>query len=284
MIERGVPCFGARFSLLREETWTPPHRFARAGRHGRGGVLRRFHAARLRRPGVDALQLRRTRVAGQPRVRRDHVPGLGKQIAEKDFGEGPLYRPEIKIQYEVGGVEYRDWHYDVRRELIPAAATAPRPFSTGSNCTRLGHKTYSCWYDPANPSIAVLVRGYGLVSWLVFTVPISFIIIGAGGLAHALLHWGKSAERRALMAQRGRPPGSVRGRPRCPPAVSHGSRWAPTSPIAPARSLSFACRWPIRPAGRCSARWRFASPGTASWRHSSRWPSGAILPTNPTGC
>ena len=33
--------------------------------------------------------------------------------------------------------------------------------------------------------------------WLVFTVPVSFIIIGAGGLIYVLLHWGKSAERRA---------------------------------------------------------------------------------------
>ena len=39
---------------------------------------------------------------------------LGKQIGEKDFGEdGLLYRPEIKIRYEVGGVEYQDPHYDI---------------------------------------------------------------------------------------------------------------------------------------------------------------------------
>ena len=126
---------------------------------------------------------------------------VGKQIGEKDFGEGPLCRPEIKIQYEVGGVEYRDWHYDVRgtysssRESVQAALDRFELYS-------LGHKTYPCWYDPANPTIAVLVRDYGLVSWLVFTVPISFIIIGSGGLLHVLLRWGKSAERRALMAQR----------------------------------------------------------------------------------
>ena len=107
----------APFSLLREETWTPPHRFARAGRHGRGGALGRFRAVGLRRPAVDALRLRRC-PSGEPTTSssRRTCRVLGKQIGEKDFGEGPLYRPEIKIQYEVGGVEYHDWHYDVSQD------------------------------------------------------------------------------------------------------------------------------------------------------------------------
>ncbi|MGA7700117.1 MAG: DUF3592 domain-containing protein [Thermoguttaceae bacterium] len=127
---------------------------------------------------------------------------LAKQIGEKDFGEGPLYRPEVKIQYEVGGVEYRDWHYDVQRAYSSSREDAQANLDQ-FELYATGHKTYSCWYDPANPSVAVLVRGYGWVSWLTFTVPISFIIIGAGGLVHVVLHWGKSAERRALLGQRG---------------------------------------------------------------------------------
>ncbi len=38
--------------------------------------------------------------------------------------------------------------------------------------------------------------------WLLFTVPLSFIVIGAGGLIYAAMHWGRSAERRAAMARR----------------------------------------------------------------------------------
>lgn len=45
-------------------------------------------------------------------------------------------------------------------------------------------------------------RGYGWWVWLVFTVPVSLLVIGLGGLLYVLLHWGKSAERRAAMAQR----------------------------------------------------------------------------------
>jgi hypothetical protein len=36
----------------------------------------------------------------------------------------------------------------------------------------------------------------------VFTVPASFVVIGAGGLLYTLLRWGKSAERRAALTQR----------------------------------------------------------------------------------
>ncbi len=132
---------------------------------------------------------------------------LDKQIDEKDFGEGPLYRPEIKIQYEVGGVEYKDFHYNIYWHCDARRTYSSNRASVQAALDRFelysaSHKTYSCWYDPANPSVAVLVRDYSLVSWLAFTVPVSFIIIGVGGLVHVLLHWGKSAERRALMAQR----------------------------------------------------------------------------------
>jgi hypothetical protein len=136
---------------------------------------------------------------------------VGKHVGEKDFGEeGRLYRPEIKIQYEVGGVEYKDLHYDVhwhagsREERSTYSGDREQALAVldGFELYSVSQKTYPCWYDPSNASVAVLVRGYGWAGWLIFTVPISFVIIGAGGLIHVLLHWGKSAERQALMTQR----------------------------------------------------------------------------------
>ena len=155
---------------------------------------------------------------------------VGKQIGEKDFGEGPLYRPEIKIQYEVGGDTYKDLHYDIHRHNWPHEDRRTYSSSREDAQAALGRfelysanqKSYPCWYDPANPSVAVLVRDYGLVGWLVFTVPISFIIIGSGGLVHVLLHWGKSAERRVADGPAGRPAEFVCGRRRRPASVSHG--------------------------------------------------------------
>jgi len=132
---------------------------------------------------------------------------LGKQIVAKDGDkDGVLYRPEIRIRYEVDGVVYKDRHYDIsyydRREGYISGQENAQAILDGFELYSVSQKTYPCWYDPANPGVAVLVRGYGWASWLIFTVPVSFIIIGAGGLIHVLLHWGKSAERRALMAQR----------------------------------------------------------------------------------
>jgi hypothetical protein len=133
---------------------------------------------------------------------------LEKQIGEKDFGEdGMRYRPEVKIWYEVGGVEYRDYHYDVYWHCDADRTYASSREDAQAILDRFelysaNHKTYPCWYDPANAGVAVLVRDYGWATWLLFTVPISFIIIGASGLLHVVLYWGKSAERRAATAPR----------------------------------------------------------------------------------
>ena len=133
----------------------------------------------------------------------------GKRIGEHDFGnDGLLYRPEIQIRYEVGGVEYHGWHYDIwcdenaLRKSYRHSRENAQAILDGFELQSASQETCLCWYDPADPSIAVLVRGYSWERWLVFTIPISFIIIGAGGLIHVLWHWGKSAERRAVSAQR----------------------------------------------------------------------------------
>lgn len=132
---------------------------------------------------------------------------LDKRIDEQDFADGPLYRPEIKIQYEVAGVEYKDRHWDVFRQYGDRRSYLGRREEAQAALDRFelysaGRKTYPCWYDPANPSVAVLVRDYRFVRWLIFTAPISFIILGIGGLVHVVLYWGKSAERRAMMGRR----------------------------------------------------------------------------------
>jgi hypothetical protein len=125
---------------------------------------------------------------------------LDTQIVETPGEDGPLYRPEFKIEYEVAGVEYRDWHYDIHRASV-ARANAQAVLDR-FELFAASHKTYPCWYDPADPSVVVLVRGIPWWVWLIFTVPASFVVIGAGGLLYTLLRWGKSAERRAALAQR----------------------------------------------------------------------------------
>ena len=127
---------------------------------------------------------------------------LDKRIGEKLGEDGPLYRPDIKIEYEVGGITYRDWHYDVHRAYSSGRDDAQAALDQFALYDKAKNNRYSCWYDPMNPYVVVLVRGYRWWVWLLFTVPVSFMAIGAGGLIYTLLHRGKSAERRSAMALR----------------------------------------------------------------------------------
>jgi hypothetical protein len=125
---------------------------------------------------------------------------LQAKLGETEGRSGTLYRPEIKIEYTVQGVTHHPFTYDIDRAYSgdrQAAAAALEPFAEGQKVP--------CWYDPANPDVAVLVRGYRWWIWLVFLVPGSFVAIGAGGLVYTLLRWGKSAERRAATVQRAQP-------------------------------------------------------------------------------
>jgi hypothetical protein len=68
------------------------------------------------------------------------------------------YRPECLLRYTVAGREYQTWAYKATR--TSSALRWPKErilesFTVGQE--------YPCWYDPADPSQVVLVRGY---SWL----------------------------------------------------------------------------------------------------------------------
>jgi len=139
---------------------------------------------------------------------------LEKKIGEKQGEDGPLYRPEIKIEYNAGG-EISTWtNYDIHKAYSNSRENSLVIIDRFDVYSPERDNRYPCWYDPTNPCVAVLVRGYRWWVWLPFTVPISFIFIGAGGLIYALLHRGKSAERRAAMNRRGgdRDPFRVGGR------------------------------------------------------------------------
>jgi hypothetical protein len=127
---------------------------------------------------------------------------LDKRVGEKQSEDGPLYRPEIRIEYDVDGTTYRDWHYDIHRAYSSGREAAQAVVDEFNVYDKAKDNRYPCWYDPSSPDVAVLECGYRWWMWLVFTVPASFMVIGGGGLIYTLLRWGKSAERRALLAQR----------------------------------------------------------------------------------
>ncbi|HVA48467.1 MAG TPA: DUF3592 domain-containing protein [Pirellulales bacterium] len=135
------------------------------------------------------------------RVNRDFVEHrarlIDKRLEEQPARDGPLYAPRFRLQFTVQGRRFSPWApYDVtdlhtrdrhRSEQLLAE------FQTGQD--------YACWYDPQNPERVVLARGYSWFAWLMLVVPVPFIAVGAGGLSFLIWSWGKSAERRAVLAQ-----------------------------------------------------------------------------------
>jgi hypothetical protein len=142
-------------------------------------------------------------VIPQWRVNHEFVEGrakvLNQRSGEKHDEDGVTYCPEIQIEYSVAGDvrPYRAWTYEI-----------PKIYSSGrSEKQALLDRfpvggTVPCWYDPQQPSQVALVRGYSWWTLLFFIIPAVFLVVGAGGLIYSGLHWGKSAERRAVWTQK----------------------------------------------------------------------------------
>jgi hypothetical protein len=150
------------------------------------------------------------------RVNHEFLPHtcrvLAKNIAESQTEEGTLYRAEIQVEYEVGGKPYLQWAYSVENlSNVYTAGKEDKQAILGR--FEIDAKVH-CWYDPANPQRVVLIRGWSWWIYLVTSVPVIFIFVGAGGILYTLLNWGKSAEHRAAMSRRVQDRELLRGGPR----------------------------------------------------------------------
>jgi len=123
---------------------------------------------------------------------------LDKRIEHRHDPDGNLlFVPQAKIHDEQSPDDI--WTYDISASSYSRDADAEAlldRFEVG--------QTYPCWYDPLNPEVAVLVRGYSLWFWMLLLAPVGFMLIGGGRLAYTLWHWGKSPEHQAARGQLGR--------------------------------------------------------------------------------
>lgn len=147
-----------------------------------------------------------------------------KTLAENRGDGGWVYRPEIVIDYVAQGKSYRTATYDIDR--TPSSDRDSQQavldqFEVG--------KQYRCWYDPLDPQVVVLVRGYQWWTWLLLVVPISFILIGGGGFLYRVWHWGKSPEHRAAAG-----PAPIR----LPGVLGNGSGQATFPTVPPVADMS----------------------------------------------
>ncbi|HPZ83149.1 MAG TPA: DUF3592 domain-containing protein, partial [Thermogutta sp.] len=93
-----------------------------------------------------------------------------------------LYRPEVCIEYKVGGHTYRLWTYDIHTvQGNGYSVDKERALKTLQRFK--ADDIITCWYDPRDPEIAVIDRGFWWWAWLVLLIPLSFVILGAGGVS-----------------------------------------------------------------------------------------------------
>lgn len=125
-----------------------------------------------------------------------------KRLAQSTADGNDVYRPELRMQYRIeggkfDGDKFDEWVYDIQRSF---SADRDRQQSLLNQFT-IGQK-YPLWYDPLDPKVAVAVRGYTWTMWVMLLVPVGFLLIGGVGLIFTAWHWGMSAERRAVAAER----------------------------------------------------------------------------------
>jgi hypothetical protein len=125
---------------------------------------------------------------------------LDKRVGEKAGAGGSGFRPEVQIHYTVGERAYEIWTYDIMFDSTWAYSDNREQRQAQIDKFALFHQ-YPCWYDPQNPTIAVVARSYSFWLWSLLLLPVAFIAIGGGGLVFTLLNWGKSVEHRAAATQ-----------------------------------------------------------------------------------
>jgi hypothetical protein len=108
---------------------------------------------------------------------------LDKRVAESRGGAkgGITYRSELLVRHTVGGQDYEAWTYDVNsRAGMSTAFRRPKEWTIAGFA--VGDE-YPCWYDPADPSQVVLVRGYSC--WTYTTLVVLLLVAGltVGGVA-----------------------------------------------------------------------------------------------------
>jgi len=125
-----------------------------------------------------------------------------KHVGEKPSDDGPLYRPEIQIEYTLNDERFVIWTYDIWVFDHTGGFSPGKDDKLAILADYEIGREYRCWYDPDDPSRAVLVRTSRWWIGLIFILPISFVLMGAGRLVYLLFFVGKSAERRSAFAQK----------------------------------------------------------------------------------
>lgn len=119
---------------------------------------------------------------------------MRRRVVEPTGATTSTWQPTLLVRYETAGGVTESWSRSPRSTI-----TADR----NAAIERLGRwqigSTVPAWYDPADPGVVVLERGFNWSMWLLTLVlPGALVTFGGSGLLRALVRWGTSEERRAV--------------------------------------------------------------------------------------
>ncbi len=123
------------------------------------------------------------------------------RVGSKQGDDGTVFRPEIQVEFQVDNDTFKTWTYDVHTLRDNGYSSDREAVEDKVNGFAIG-RSYYCWHDPDDPNEVVLVRGSNWWVWLTLSVPILFVLVGVVGLVYTTFGWGKSAERRAVLAEK----------------------------------------------------------------------------------
>ena len=102
---------------------------------------------------------------------------VSKQLVVLEDRNGIVYKPEFHIRYQVGEKWYEANTYNIAGDSASSRTEKEEILAR----FEIG-QSYSCWYDPDNPRVAVLVRGYSVYGFLLADFGVLVLLIGVVGM------------------------------------------------------------------------------------------------------
>jgi len=117
--------------------------------------------------------------------------GLARRISEDPPGSfTTTWRPTIRVRYGTDQGPRESWTHPSRAAALSDRSAAEERLAGW----RLGGEVPG-WYDPADPDMVVLERGYNWWMWLLaLLLPGALLAFGGAGLTGAIRRWGRSQE------------------------------------------------------------------------------------------
>lgn len=119
---------------------------------------------------------------------------MRRRVVEPTGTATSTWQPTLLVRYDTASGTTESWSRSPRSTITAHREAAVERLADW----HLGARV-PAWYDPEDPGVVVLERGFNWWMWLLTLVlPGALVTFGGSGLLRALVRWGTSEERRAV--------------------------------------------------------------------------------------